>query len=178
MPEAMLNFMVLLGWALDDKTEVMPTDDIIKGFSLEHITKSSAIFDREKLTWMNGVYIRELPADELAARMLPFLGAGPAQRSPAGRHRLSGAIAPLVPERIKLLSDSAEMTRYFFEDLPDYDAKTLCREEWTQSRHGTRCKPRCGNCEIPQTSRTCTWKRCCGRLARSLGSARASSSEL
>ena len=125
LPEAMLNFMVLLGWALDDKTEVMPTDDIIKGFSLEHITKSSAIFDREKLTWMNGVYIRELPAEELAGRMLPFLERDlPSGLLPVDPDYLA-AIAPLVQERIKLLSDSAEMTRYFFEDLPEYDAKTL-----------------------------------------------------
>ena len=125
LPEALLNFMVLLGWALDDKTEVMTTDTIINGFSLEHVTKSSAIFDREKLTWMNGVYIRELAAEELAERMLPFLERDlPQELLPVDWDYVT-AIAPLVQERIKLLSDAAEMTRYFFEDLPEYDAKTL-----------------------------------------------------
>ena len=103
--------------------------------------------------------------------MLPFLERDlPSGLLPVDPDYLA-AIAPLVQERIKLLSDSAESTRYFFEDLPEYDAKTLVQRGMTQPRHGTRWKPRWGNCEIPQTSRTRTWKRCCGRLARSLGSA-------
>ena len=125
LPEALMNFMVLLGWALDDKTEVMTADTIIENFSLDHVTKSSAIFDREKLTWMNGVYIRELDAAELADRLIPFLERDlPAELLPVDRDYLAG-IAPLVQERIKLLSDAADMTRYFFEDEPEYEAKTL-----------------------------------------------------
>ena len=73
LPEALLNFMVLLGWSLDDKTEVMPLDTIIQSFDLERVTKSAAIFDREKLEWMSGIYLRQLSAGELAERMLPFL---------------------------------------------------------------------------------------------------------
>ena len=125
LPEALLNFMVLLGWALDDKTEVMSTDTIIREFSLEGVTKSSAIFDREKLTWMNGVYIRDLSAEELADRLLPFLERDlPPELLPVDRDYLV-SIAPLIQERIKLLSDAAGMTRYFFEDLPEYDPAML-----------------------------------------------------
>ena len=58
LPEAMVNFMALLGWSLDDKTDVMSIDTLIENFSLERIGRSGAIFDQEKLLWMNGVYIR------------------------------------------------------------------------------------------------------------------------
>ena len=61
LPEAMLNFMALLGWSLDDKTEIMDSGMLTENFSLERINKSAAIFDLEKLVWMNGVYIRQLP---------------------------------------------------------------------------------------------------------------------
>ena len=62
LPEALLNFMVLLGWSLDGSTEVVTLQQIIDNFTLDRITKSAAIFDQDKLMWMNGVYIRDLPA--------------------------------------------------------------------------------------------------------------------
>ena len=66
LPEAMLNFLVLLGWSLDDKTEVMDLTELIKNFSLSRIGKSPAIFDITKLEWMNGIYIRSMPVERLA----------------------------------------------------------------------------------------------------------------
>ena len=65
--------MVLLGWSLDGSTDVIPMQTIIDNFTLDRITKSAAIFDQDKLMWMNGVYIRELTSGELAKRMAPFL---------------------------------------------------------------------------------------------------------
>ena len=73
LPEAMVNFMVLLGWSLDDKTDVMSGDLLVEHFSVERIGKSGAVFDQEKLLWMNGVYIRQLSERDLAERILPFL---------------------------------------------------------------------------------------------------------
>ena len=66
LPEALLNFMVLLGWSLDGSTEVVSLEEIVDNFTLDRITKSAAIFDQDKLTWMNGVYLRDLPPDDLA----------------------------------------------------------------------------------------------------------------
>jgi glutamyl-tRNA synthetase len=66
LPEAMLNFLVLLGWSLDDKTEVIPLTELIENFSLSRIGKSPAIFDITKLEWMNGIYIRSMPVEQLA----------------------------------------------------------------------------------------------------------------
>jgi glutamyl-tRNA synthetase len=125
LPEALLNFMVLLGWSLDDKTDVMPLNTVIESFSLDRVTKSAAIFDREKLEWMSGVYVRQLTAGELAARMVPYLERGlPADLLPVDFGYLE-RIAPLIHERIKLLSNVAEMTSYFFLDLPEYEPSSL-----------------------------------------------------
>ena len=121
LPEALLNFMVLLGWSLDGSTEVMPLQTIIDHFTIDRITKSAAIFDQDKLLWMNGVYIRELDADELARRMTPFIP----RELDGDEQDYLGRIAPLVQERLKRLDESGEVTAYFFGELPDYDPATL-----------------------------------------------------
>ena len=115
LPEALLNFMVLLGWSLDDKTEVMPTQTIIDNFLLEKVTKSAAIFDQEKLLWMNGMYIREMAPEQLADRMMPFLERDlPKEYLPVNRDYLC-RIAPLLQERIKRLDEAAGMASIFFK---------------------------------------------------------------
>ena len=125
LPEAMLNFMVLLGWSLDGSTEVVSLQDIIENFTLDRITKSAAIFDQDKLMWMNGVYIRDLPADELARRMADYIP----RPLDAGERDYLRNIAPLVQERLKRLDDADDMTAYFFGELPpDYDGATLVQK--------------------------------------------------
>ena len=66
LPHTMVNFLTLLGWSLDDKTELFTTDSLIENFTIERVSKSGAIFNNDKLDWMNGHYIREMSADELA----------------------------------------------------------------------------------------------------------------
>ena len=125
LPEALLNFMVLLGWSLDGSTEVVALQDIIDNFTLDRITKSAAIFDQDKLLWMNGVYIRDLPANDLAERMAAYI---PRQLGP-GEHEYLCNIAPLVQERLKRLDESDDMTSYLFGDLaPDYDGAILVQK--------------------------------------------------
>jgi glutamyl-tRNA synthetase len=125
LPEALLNFMVLLGWSLDGSTEVVPLQDIIDNFTLDRITKSAAIFDQEKLQWMNGIYIRDLRADLLAERMTDYI---PRELDADEQDYLTG-IAPLVQERLKRLDESNDMTGYFFGELaPDYDGATLVQK--------------------------------------------------
>ncbi len=128
LPEAMLNFMALLGWSLDDKTEVMDRGTLVQSFSLERINKSAAIFDLEKLVWMNGVYIRQLSVSELAERILPFLERElPPSLLPVDQEYLL-RIVPLIRERIKLLADAAHLTSYFFEEELDYEAGALVQK--------------------------------------------------
>ena len=125
LPEALLNFMVLLGWSLDGSTEVVSLPNIIDNFTLDRITKSAAIFDQDKLLWMNGVYIRDLQINDLAGRMAQYI---PRQLNADEQHYLSD-IAPLVQERLKRLDESDEMTAYFFGELAaEYDGTTLVQK--------------------------------------------------
>ncbi len=128
MPEALLNFLTLLGWSLDDHTEIMPIETVIENFSLERVNRSPAVFDQEKLTWMNGVYIRQLPTAGLAERLLPFLERDlPSGLGPVDWDYLL-KIVPLIRERTKQLSDGASLTSYFFQDDVEYNPDDLVQK--------------------------------------------------
>ena len=125
LPEALQNFMVLLGWSLDDKTEIMSTDFLVENFELDRVSKPAAIFDREKLVWMNGTYIRQLSTEDLARRVMFFLERElPQELLPVDWDYLL-RIVPLVRERLKLLTDAPEMLAYFFQKDLEYDPDRL-----------------------------------------------------
>jgi glutamyl-tRNA synthetase len=126
LPETMLNFLTLLGWSLDDKTELMTREEIIKNFSLDRISKTAAIFNMQKLEWMNGVYIRGLSTDDFAERVMPFLDKGlPASvKRPLDKGYVQ-SILPLVQERAKTLEEVAALTDFFFFDTLEYDTALL-----------------------------------------------------
>ena len=119
LPEALLNYLALLGWSLDGETTVISAEVLKAQFSLDRVSKSPAIFDFEKLEWMNGVYIREMRPDAFVARMFPWLeeaGSLPPATSRPGRVAL--ALAPLVSERIKRMPEIVPMVRFLFaEDI-------------------------------------------------------------
>jgi glutamyl-tRNA synthetase len=117
LPQALFNFLALLGWSLDDKTELISRQDFVRHFSLERIVKNPAIFNMDKLTWMNGVYVRELGLDELTEQLAPFLE----ERLPADIPRpvdrsYLRRIVPLIQERIKRLDEAAVLTDFFFRE--------------------------------------------------------------
>jgi glutamyl-tRNA synthetase len=74
LPEAVRNYIALLGWGYDESTTFFTTDELIDHFSLERVSKSPAVFDEQKLRWMNGRYQREMNVDELHARLEAYLG--------------------------------------------------------------------------------------------------------
>jgi len=126
LPQTMFNFLSLIGWSLDDKTELMSRQELIDNFSLERIGKTGAIFNREKLEWMNGVYIRNLTADEFFEAVQPYLMMDIA----AGKALISDeeyvkAILPLVQERARTLVEVVELTQFFFVDELDYESSLL-----------------------------------------------------
>ena len=124
LPDALLNFMVLLGWSLDGTTEVTGLQAVIDNFTLDRITKSAAIFDQDKLLWMNGVYIRELSPDQLAEHLVPFI-----ERALSAKDRVYlKRIAPLIQERIKRLDEAEDLTSYFFRTSDDFDAVKLIQK--------------------------------------------------
>ena len=134
LPEALTNFMALLGWSLDDHTEIFSQEDLIKHFTLEHVGKAGAIFDAEKLTWMNGLYIRALSIPDLASRLQPFLerpqaeGGLPDDVARPLDSDFLFQLTPLVQERIKTLADVTGVLGLFFEDIADYDSAMLIQK--------------------------------------------------
>lgn len=122
LPEAMINYLALLGWSFDDKTEIMSRDELIERFSLDRVNASPAAWNYEKLDYINGVYIRGLTVDDLTDRLMPNLVAAGIR---ADRETML-KITPLVQERIKTLSDVTGFVDFFFvEELPDYDHTEL-----------------------------------------------------
>ena len=81
LPEALTNFMALLGWSLDDHTEVFSRDELVQHFDLERVGKSGAIFNADKLTWMNGLYIRQMLAPGASRPNHPVPGAARSRRA-------------------------------------------------------------------------------------------------
>ncbi|MGA7678125.1 MAG: glutamate--tRNA ligase [Dehalococcoidia bacterium] len=126
LPEAMFNFLVLLGWALDDKTELLTREEIIKHFSLERISRTAAVFNKDKLDWMNGVYIRALSLEEFVQRAIPFLERDlPAEISRPLDVGYIRQFAPLVQERARTLAETPQLSEFFFIDELEYDTGLL-----------------------------------------------------
>ncbi|MBI3978607.1 MAG: glutamate--tRNA ligase [Chloroflexi bacterium] len=126
LPEALVNFLALLGWSKDESTELMDRDELIRSFSLERIGVTAAIFNIEKLEWMNGVYVRQLPLAELTERTLPFLERDlpAAIARPLDRAYVERVLA-LVQERMKRLAEAAELTTFFFAEELAYEPAAL-----------------------------------------------------
>ncbi|MEX0751084.1 MAG: glutamate--tRNA ligase [Dehalococcoidia bacterium] len=126
LPEAVFNFLGLTGWSLDDKTEIISKEDFIKHFTLDRVVKNPAIFNVEKLTWMNGVYIREMPGERLVDVLVERLeGDLPSSVSRPIDRTLVARIAPLIRERIKLLSEAVDYCDFFFTDDLSYTREEL-----------------------------------------------------
>lgn len=126
LPDAMVNYLALMGWALDDHTELFTRDELVEHFTLERVGKTGAIFDVTKLGWMNGVYLRDMPADSFAEEALPILES---KLPPAVPRPLDMAYAErvllLIQERIKTLVEIPDMVGYFFSDHISYEPSDL-----------------------------------------------------
>ena len=109
---AIMNYLALLGWSLDDKTTVMSRDELVAGFSLERVGTSPATFDYEKLTWLNGVHLRELSASDYADALLAYLG----EQDFDGDAAVVRASVPLVQEKIGTLGEYPEFCRFLFAE--------------------------------------------------------------
>jgi glutamyl-tRNA synthetase len=116
MPEALMNFLALLGWAPDGETTIMSADELVERFSLERVGSSPATFDYAKLDWMNGVYLRALEPGDYADRLLAYVREQGFDW-PGGGVR---AAAPLVQEKIARLGEFPEFAGFLFHDVePD-----------------------------------------------------------
>jgi glutamyl-tRNA synthetase len=127
VPDCMLNFLALLGWSAGagEDGEIFSREELIARFELSAVNKAGAVFDHEKLEWMNGCYLRALSVEALAELAIPVLvEAGLIGRTPAGMDRGKvREVLSLTQERVKLLSELPDMTRYFFTADFEYDPK-------------------------------------------------------
>ena len=138
LPEAMVNFLTLLGWSLDDKTEIFSAEDLIEHFTIERVGKSGAVFDTEKLSWMNGHYLRQLSSEHLAERLLDYWRQyPPVEFDGLPDKGLVVRIAPLIQERLKTLADAAPRIRFFFVDNVEYDDMELIQKGMDATRTKT-----------------------------------------
>lgn len=115
LPEAIVNYLALLGWSPPDEEEFLSLDELKARFSFDRVQRSNAAFDDERLQWFNAQYIRRLPAEIIADRAVPFLTqAGlPVADSATGRSKLL-RILPLVQERVRTLAEIPGMIAFFY----------------------------------------------------------------
>ena len=114
LPEAVVNFIALLGWSPDSDREIFSLDDLVKIFDYHRINKSPSVFDYQKLRWMNGEYLKAMDPEKFYGMAEPYLKA--AIRKDLDLRK----IAEMVRTRIEVFPDIADMVD-FFESLPDYD---------------------------------------------------------
>lgn len=125
LPEAMINFLALLGWNPGTDQEIFSREELVKAFSLESINTSGAIFNREKLDWMNGMYLRKLTLAEFTDCAKPFLKEAFPLLAGEGESEvvLQRAFAT-VQERVKRLNELPALTHFYFK-RPEYETKLL-----------------------------------------------------
>jgi glutamyl-tRNA synthetase len=126
MAPAMVNFLALLGWSPGDDRELMGTQELVDCFTLEGISGGNAVFNTEKLDWMNGQYIARMPIEELAAAARPFfddegLGSHPLVNEPRAFARLLELLRP----RAKRLTEFAEQARPLLNELVEYEPEAI-----------------------------------------------------
>lgn len=119
LPEAMANYLALQGWSYDDKTEIMSLDEIVERFTIDRVQASGARWNPDKLRDMNGIYIRKLPAGEVAERIVPYLAQAGLLSDPPTDEELTyiHTLTPLVHERLEELGQAPELLDFFFKDV-------------------------------------------------------------
>jgi glutamyl-tRNA synthetase len=132
LPEALMNYLALLGWSLDASTEIFSKEELLEHFTLERVSASPATFDYAKLLWFNQYYINHIiPLDDLTERVMPFLvDAGLVSATDAepgsARHTLVREASGLLKDRLRTLAEAPDLMSYFLiDELPDYDAALL-----------------------------------------------------
>ena len=131
LPEAMLNFLCLLGWNPGDEREFFTLEDLSKVFTLERVRKSGAVFDFDKLLYMNGLHMRAKTSEELADLALPFfdkLG----QKRPERSYLIK--VIEVMAERANLLTDYVVQAPYFYADPESYEEATV-KKRWKPQSH-------------------------------------------
>ena len=127
LPQALLNFLALLGWSHPEGKEIFSLQELVEQFTFERFNTSGPIFDLEKLRWMNGVYIRELPIDELYPAVEPFLqraGLLPEQPTPEER-AFARKCVELEKDKVRTLNELPHLVSFMFNHDFDYEDESV-----------------------------------------------------
>jgi glutamyl-tRNA synthetase len=163
LPEAMLNFLALMGWSMPDGREIFSYADVEREFTLERVTTSGPVFDLVKLTSINGKYIRMLSDDELYDRLQPYLP------DDMDRHRVR-QIIPVLKDRLTRLGEFVDLTGFFFGPPADYDASLLVPKKGTpKDAHNALARVRALLAELPEPWTHEEWESRMRALAEELG---------
>ncbi|HEY65879.1 MAG TPA: glutamate--tRNA ligase [Caldilineae bacterium] len=135
LPEALFNFLALLGWSYDPENDLFTREQAIERFDITDVSPKPSVVSYEKLDWMNGVYIRQLPTEEFTRRAAPFIAEalGIAEEDVTGHAGLL-AVMPDVQERVKKLSETAEWVDFVFKEPSEYDPKLLIGRKMTAAQ--------------------------------------------
>lgn len=124
LPEAMFNYLAILGWSPDGETTIFTRDEAVEKFDLVAVSKNPAAFDPDKLIWMNGEYMRAMPSERFAELVRPHVEDSIGRQLTDGEWETFEEIAPLVQERTKLLPEAGEQVTFLFADFDTYDEKS------------------------------------------------------
>jgi glutamyl-tRNA synthetase len=124
VPEAMVNYLALLGWAYDDTTTLFEVKDLISKFSLDRVSSTPAVFDYAKLQWINGEHMKKRSVEDRVALVLPHLEKAGLVSAPLddARRTYVAKVVEVVGERLKLAGQIVELAAFFFTDEVDYDS--------------------------------------------------------
>jgi glutamyl-tRNA synthetase len=122
IPEAVFNFLAILGWSIGEDREIFSADEAIAAFSLDRVSKNPAVFDTDKLLWMNGEYMRAMETGEFIRRATPWIVGSLGRPLSEDEQAAVAEIAPLVQERAKLFTEVSPQVEFLFGDSVEYDA--------------------------------------------------------
>jgi nondiscriminating glutamyl-tRNA synthetase len=130
--EALVNYLALLGWSTGTEEEILSLGELVERFDLAHVQKGGAVFDRERLEWLNGQWIRRLEAEDLIERLQPFLeadlAAGRIDGLPSAEELR--ALLPIVQERLPRLGSIGDLAGFLWLDRIDSDPALLVPKRW------------------------------------------------
>ena len=131
LPEAIINYLTLLGWGPGDEREIFTLEETVKLFELEQMSKKAAIYDTKKLTWMNGQYLSELPLEKILPDAKPFFVKDGLVTeewfNDAANEAYFEKLVDVVRVRVKTLQEVADASTYFFKDVEEYDEKGVAK---------------------------------------------------
>jgi glutamyl-tRNA synthetase len=134
LPEALVNYLALVGWSYDGSREFFSLPELARVFSADRLNKAPAVFDYQKLDWYNGSWMRRKTPEEFAALITPALTEAGLLTGAAGEEDMVRGIGPLIQERVRLLSEVPQTVRYLFEEPAAPPAEDLVPKKMEPAR--------------------------------------------